>query len=265
MLRVERVGAGVTIQDLGRAGRMRDGVPPGGALIPELLVAANRSLGNDASAAAIEIPLSGARFRADVPIVVSLDGSVKELAAGDEFDVRPSIRVARYVALPGGVDVPMVLGGRGTLLVAGFGGHEGRALRVGDVLRAVSGAPASASSVEIAYDEEAPIRVVAGPDAFDEVDLETLCGAPWSISPALDRVGTRLDGFRLTTRPADRRFAMPMVRGAIQVTGDGTPIVLGPDHPTTGGYPVIACVVTGDLGLFASHRPGAVIRFVAAP
>ena len=115
MLIVERVLGLVTVQDLGRRGHMHEAIPPGGALVPKLLVAANRRAGNPDDAAALEV-LGRARLRAEVDIVTNL-GPVR---AGDAFDIASEHRAA-YLAVRGGVDVPVVLGSRSALVGAGLG------------------------------------------------------------------------------------------------------------------------------------------------
>lgn len=256
---VVRAGPGMTVQDRGRAGHMHDGVPPGGPLVPELFKAANDSLGNASDSAALEIPF-GAAFRADAEMSVSLDGITHRLAARAELTIEPGSEAVHYLAIPGGIDVPQVLSGRGTLLVAGFGGVQGRELRSGDVLRAKSEHSSIKDVVAPPRQPDRPIRVVVGPDPFREDILQRLFESSFHVG-ATDRVGMRLLGTPLGTANADSPGAMPMLRGAIQLTGDGLPIVLGPDHPTTGGYRVIAVVCTDDLGELARRRTGAAVRF----
>ena len=265
-----------TVQDLGRPGHMHEGVPPGGALVPELLSWANEAAGNAASAAAIEV-IGGISLVAGAAARVSVDGEpARDLAAGERIDVpRHPARRVRYVALGGGVDVPPVLGSRSTLLVAALGGHEGRALRRGDRLFTGESRGAGAGTVEGALDLalDAPIAVVPGPDLarFGDAALAALLGGAFTVSPASDRTGTRLEGPTLHHAAraggrddATRSVSMPMVAGAIEVPASGAPIVLGPDHPTTGGYPVIATIVRADLGRFAARKIGAEVRFTAA-
>jgi biotin-dependent carboxylase-like uncharacterized protein len=260
-LRVVRAGPGLTVQDLGRPGLLHRGVPASGALVPGLLARANAALGNDAGDAALELFLNPATFTASERTVVSVDGEVRVVEAGAELVVRPG-RAVSYVALAGGVDVPVALGSRSTLVVAGLGGLAGRMLRAGDEVR---GRRRDSRAVRIDFTgpEDAPVRVVPGPDAFSSEAIDLLLGTAWAVGRALDRTGMRLEGARLPT-PPDRPYSAPMVRGAIQVSHDGTPIVLGPDHPTTGGYPVIATVVTKDLGRLALARPGETVRFEKA-
>lgn len=261
VLKVVRAGPGLTVQDLGRPGLLYRGVPASGALVPELLQRTNEALGNEAGDAALELFLHPATLLASERMVVAIDGEPRVIEAGAELVVRPS-RAVSYVALAGGVDVPMALGSRSTLVVAGLGGHEGRMLRTGDQLRAARRDPLGERSMFTVV-ESAPIRIVPGPDAFSMDAVDLLLGTEWNVGRALDRTGMRLEGAKLPT-PPDRPYSAPMVRGAIQVSHDGTPIVLGPDHPTTGGYAVVATVVTQDLGRLALTRPGEAVRFVRA-
>jgi allophanate hydrolase subunit 2 len=110
---------------------------------------------------------------------------------------------------------------------------------------------------------EALVEIAAGPhlDRFAPGALERFAAGPWMVSPRSDRVGVRLEGPRVPRDAPDLALPVPMVRGAIQVTTDGTPIVLGPDHPTTGGYPVIAVVRPSSFGALARVRPGATVTF----
>jgi 5-oxoprolinase (ATP-hydrolysing) subunit C len=260
-LTVVSIGPGATVQDLGRPGHMHEGVPPGGALVPELLIAANRSLGNSDGDPAMEIP-NGARVRAEGAVVVSIDGSPHHLAPGSTLDVVPKGEAVHYLALAGGIDVPEILGGRGTLLVAGLGGFEGRALRDGDRLHARTAGPSfySIRRVTVGAFRSQPIRVVLGPDPFPPGSVEGLFTKSFRVG-SFDRAGMRLAGDRLPPSARDSRAAMPMIRGATQVAGDGSLIVLGPDGPTTGGYRVIAAVCTADQGVLARTPVGGFVRF----
>jgi biotin-dependent carboxylase-like uncharacterized protein len=204
-------------------------------------------------------------------VIVAADGEpARRLEPGEVATVRAAGARVRYLAVRGGIDVPLVLGGRGTLLVAGIGGHEGRALRAGDVLRA--GAPQASPGESPAPPDpvvgdgargERPIRVVPGPDLdrFAAGALEVLLGSTFAISPRSDRTGVRLCGPAIERADDDAAVSAPMVLGAIQVPASGEPIVLGPDHPTTGGYPVIATVIRSDVGRLMDGPPGATVRF----
>jgi biotin-dependent carboxylase-like uncharacterized protein len=263
-LEVVAVAGLATVQDGGRAGRMHEGVPPGGALVPELLACANAGVENATTDAGLEV-IGALTLVARAELCAATErGDARRLAAGESWTIASRGGRVAYGAVRGGVDVPPVLGGRGTLLAAGFGGLDGRALRKGDVVRVGHGAstPAPASPPTL-LPADAAVRLVAGPDGdrFDESALECLLATTFHVSPRSDRMGVRLLGPTLRRVGGDAGASAPMVRGAIQVPGSGEPIVLGPDHPTTGGYPVIATVVRADLGGLMARPVGAGVRF----
>jgi biotin-dependent carboxylase-like uncharacterized protein len=262
VIEVVRSAGLATVQDAGRRGHMHEGVPPGGALVPELLARANAAAHNPHDAAAIEL-FGSITLRADAPVVVATDeGPASPLDAGATWSLSSGAARVRYIALRGGVDVPRVLGGRGTLLVAGFGGYHGRALRAGDSLRP-GDAPPGDGALPPAPDLAGPIAVVLGPDAdrFAPAAIDLLLGSEFTIDPRSDRSGTRLAGPALPRLGPDTGPSAPMLRGAIQVPASGQPIVLGPDHPTIGGYPVVATVVRSALGALDARPLRAPVRF----
>jgi biotin-dependent carboxylase-like uncharacterized protein len=271
MIRVLAVTGFATVQDAGRPGRMHEGVPPGGALVAEHLALANAAVGNAAGEAGIEV-FGAITLASDEPVLVAEGaGRAPRLLTGEAWSVASSGARVGYVAVRGGIDVSSVLGGRGTLLSGGFGGHEGRPLRRGDALRVGQAPPrGDVASIEAArlaalrtFDLRAAIRVVPGPDAdrFAPGALDVLLGSPFEVAAQSDRVGVRLRGPALPRTDDDAAVSGPMVRGAIQVPSAGEPIVLGPDHPTTGGYPVVATVVRADFGALMARPLGAVVRF----
>jgi biotin-dependent carboxylase-like uncharacterized protein len=274
--RATKVHGLVTVQDAGRRGFMHLGVPPGGALVPDALARANAAVGNDPGAAALEIVGRIGVTSEDAldrrAVVVGTDeGNRHELSPGVAFELASSDAArVRYLAVAGGIDVPLVLGGRGTLLVARMGGLDGRVLRSGDVLAAGDAEPLAISSTEHAAppapltsaSADIVLRVLAGPD-HDEAALATLLASTFRIGTSTDRVGARLTGHPVHTALTVAR-SRPMVRGAIQIPPSGEPIVLGPDHPTTGGYPVIAVVLTADVGAIYTRSPGASVAFTLA-
>ena len=248
---------------------MHEGVPPGGALVPELLARANAAVGNADDEAAIElfgsITLKGPRG----VLVAGDDGTASELGEpgrSDPWRIAGAGARVRYVAVRGGIDVPAVLGGRGTLLGAGLGGHEGRALRRGDELR-VGAVPERPRRHLAPPDMDAPIRVVLGPDLdrFEAGAIDTLLASTFQVSERSDRVGVRLSGPTILGSGEAVDASAPMTRGAIQIPPSGLPIVLGPDHPTTGGYPVLATVVRASLGALGARRIGSPVRFALEP
>jgi biotin-dependent carboxylase-like uncharacterized protein len=259
-----------TVQDGGRPGRMHQGVPPGGALVPELLARANAAVRNAPGEAGIEV-FGSLTLVASGDLHVSRDdGAAHALRAGEAWTVASRGGRVAYAAVRGGIDVPPILGGRGTLLVAGLGGHQGRMLRKGDVLSVGLHAPVDApappagpAAPAALHGPDAPVRVVAGPDGerFAPAAIDRLVTSEFRVSPRSDRTGVRLAGPPLPRADDDRAASAPMVRGAIQVPGSGELIVLGPDHPTTGGYPVVATVVRADLGGLMARPVGATVRF----
>lgn len=259
---------GTTIQDAGRPGRLSQSLPPSGPLDWVAHAAANLACGNDPSLAAIEIPLGGLRIRAHTAVLASVDGEDPlRLDAGDELEVSPSSSAIRYLALAGGIDVPVVLGARATLLVARLGGLEGRALRQGDrlsLLPPMASGPPYLRVVANETSDPARLEALPGPhlDRLPATALEVLLQTEWQVSRLGDRVGVRLSGGRVPREGADLAGPVPMVRGAVQIVTDGTPIVLGPDHPVTGGYPVALVLRREAQALLARLRPGKTLRLV---
>jgi biotin-dependent carboxylase-like uncharacterized protein len=172
-----------------------------------------------------------------------------------------------YVALAGGIDVPLVLGSCSTDLRSAFGGFAGRALRKGDRLAVATGRGATPiETPTTSHPAKATVRVVLGPQAdhFAPDTLARFLALPWRVGATSDRVGCRLEGEPLPHLGPAEILSDGMVPGSIQVPPDGKPIVMGADGPTTGGYPKIATVVTGDLPLLGQLVPGeGEVRFEA--
>ena len=254
-LRVVAVAGLVTVQDLGRPGFMHQGVPPGGALVPAFLRAANGAVGNQGGDAALEVLGRVVLETTDGAVLATEDGHVRRLHAGETLAIEPlPDRRVRYVAIQGGLDVPVTMGSRSTLVVAGIGGFEGRGLRRGDglVARPFSGALATAPR-GLTFGGD--IAVASGPNG----------GAPvgeYVILAASNRVGTRLSGPAIVVEALGG--SAPLVKGAIEVPPDGMPIVLGPEHPTTGGYPVVGVLREEDLDRFFALPVGSKVRFRAS-
>jgi KipI family sensor histidine kinase inhibitor len=269
-LEIVSAAPGTTVQDLGRRSLSR-GVPPSGPLDPETYAAATSAVGNRPGAAAIEVPHGRLEVVArGGSAIVSIDGAHAQVVApGESLILEPGETAVRYLAVRGGLDVAPVLGSRATLMSAKLGGLDGRALRAGDQL------PIGESTVEGASvdgvlaasartSETTALQILRGPhvERFAPAALQTLTSTTWRVSRLGDRVGVRLDGGAVPREGSDSALPAPMVRGAVQVATDGTPIVLGPDHPVTGGYPVLAVLRKDAQRRLAQLRPGARIRFV---
>ncbi|MDX2194656.1 MAG: biotin-dependent carboxyltransferase family protein [Gemmatimonadales bacterium] len=283
-LHVLAPGLLTTVQDLGRPGLGALGVGPGGAADRGALRRANALVGNDDGAAALEITLrgptlcAGAPLRAALtgaPFEATLDGAVVPRDAAFAVPAGTTLAIGggpagcrAYLAIAGGVDVPMVLGARATHLRGGFGGHAGRMLRAGDVL-AIGPAPPPArvpASLPPAG-PTGPVRCVTG-EAWDMLPAAaraTFTGTQWRVSPRSDRMGVRLEGPSLLDAPLAERRSEGVLAGTVQLPPDGRPIVLLADHPTTGGYPVLAHVIGADLGALAQWRPGDAVGFTLVP
>jgi allophanate hydrolase subunit 2 len=237
---------------------MHEAVPPGGALVADRLIAANRAVRNPDDAPALEV-LGQLTIRTERPLRVATDTlAPRELPAGGELVVASEPRRVAYLAVRGGLAAPLVFGGRGALLCAGLGGlvRTGQRFDIAGLAEVTPPPPGAAAA------PAATIRLIAGPDlaSFAATALDLLLASEYRILPSSDRVGTRLDGPALPRTDAPE-VSRPMVLGAIEVPRDGKPIVLGPEHPTTGGYPVIAVVAHADLGRLFSIRLGGTVRF----
>lgn len=279
----------VTVQDLGRPAALRYGVPLGGAMDRFALEIANRLVGNTPDAAALEITAGGAAFTVLAPTLLAITGAdlgatlddrpldpwTATLArAGSELRLpgrRGPTGARSYLALAGGVVVPLLLGSASTCLSGGFGGLAGRPLRAGDLIACAAGPldplrlaglrwPGAARPH---YRAEPVLRLLPGPhlDCFAE-DALALLAQPLRIGAQSNRMGYRLEG-------ASIRYARPcslpsfgVVPGAVQVPPDGQPILLMADAQPTGGYPLIGVVIGPDLPLAAQLLPGDRLRFV---
>lgn len=276
---VIHAGMLTTVQDLGRSGHRAAGVPLSGAADAFALRLANLLVGNAEDAAALEFTLRGPEleFARDTTIAVGggdFGGPPRwqpvRVRAGERVSLGAAQSGCRgYLAVAGGLDVPRVLGSRGTYLRAAMGGLEGRALRDGDVLRAaemvrhVTGRWHIDERILPGYSAAPTVRVVRGAQA-DEFG-EALSEGAFKVTAKSDRMGVRLAGPAITRHDVRELVSATVVPGTVQVPPDGQPIVLLADAQTIGGYPQIAHVVSVDLPLVAQLRPGDTIRFREIP
>jgi biotin-dependent carboxylase-like uncharacterized protein len=278
-LRVREVGASVLVQDRGRPGWAHLGVPRAGALDPYAASLANRLVGNDGDVACLEVLLGGLVISTDrgrwvavtgAPADVRVDGRPREFGAavwwpsGTPLEVgTPRTGLRSYVAVSGGIAVEPVLGSRSTDTLAWVGPppvRPGAVLPVG----VAAGVPAALDTPRPRT--VGPLRLWPGPRA-DRIAgnvLARLCATAYTVSPDSDRIGLRLDGAPLSRSETDEIPSEGMVLGAVQLPPDGRPVVFLADHPTTGGYPVVAVVEEEDLWQCAQLRPGESVRFTRA-
>ncbi len=289
-LRVLNGGVLTTVQDAGRQNALHYGVPRSGAMDLFALQAANRLVGNPPDAACLEITFGGAAFEVLRPTLLAIAGA--DLAAvwndtplalwravfarrGDHIVLpgRAGEWGARaYLALGGGVDVPLVLGSRSTNLTSGFGGLGGRALRQGDTIGTygegidtylLAGRRWPAAMLP-AYKAAPTLRFIPGPhhECFESDAPALLAATPLSVSQHSNRMGYRLEGVTLQHKRACNLPSLGVIPGVIQVPPDGTPILLMADAQTTGGYPIVGVVIAPDLPLAAQLLPGDSFRLV---
>jgi biotin-dependent carboxylase-like uncharacterized protein len=279
MIRVGKPGLLTTVQDLGRHGLAHLGVPTAGAADRRSFGLANRLVGNPPGAAALEITLAGPELALETGgwlaltggrVAADLDGRPVPMDMAVRFEPGQVLRVGSvtsglraYLAVRGGIDVPEVLGSRSTDTLAPVGPprlEEGARLPVGD---RTDGDPFRQVAPTRPIDPEPVLRTARGPrdDVFTDDALRTLIGAAWTVTSDSDRTGVRLDGPVLERRRKVELASEGMVEGSLQVPPDGHPILFLANHPTTGGYPVIAVVVGHDLPLAAQARPGTRLRF----
>jgi biotin-dependent carboxylase-like uncharacterized protein len=281
-LRIDRPGLSTTVQDLGRHGFQRYGVPTSGALDPLALRLANALVGNAPGVAALEILALGPTLVVEAESVrLALVGSEIGLAVdGTPVPAGRSVTASRgarisvggftdaascILAVEGGFDLAPVMGSLSTYARGGFGGFEGRALKAGDRLPLVHDAatPAPERKAEPIDYGSGPIRVVLGPqeDWFEPAAVERFFAEPYAVTAEADRMGMRLDGAKLDHARGFNIVSDGIAPGHIQVPGTGQPIVLLADRHTVGGYPKIGAVIGADLPRLGRMRPGDRIRF----
>ncbi len=288
-LRVVAAGLGTSVQDTGRIGYQRFGVPTAGVLDRVAMAAANMIVGNAADMAVLEMLYLGATLEvaaesARVACVglgagleVTEDGATRQVPAAESVRLRRGARVRVVVgrsaiscvlAIEGGFALQPLMGSLSTLTRAGIGGFEGRALADGDLL------PIDRNEVEerpelklpdLDLEVPARIRIVLGPqdDYFTPDALATLTSASYEVTRAADRMGIRLSGPSLVHEKGFNIVSDGIAPGSIQVPGDGQPIILLADRQTTGGYPKIATVASVDLPALGRVGPGAKLQFEA--
>ena len=271
---VVRPGIQTTVQDAGRRFHRSEGVPMGGGVDPFALRLANLLVGNPEDAAVLETTLVGPELEFTEDSLIAVTGAAFDsvagwrplpMAAGQRLSLGAPTRGCRgYIAIAGGFDVPVVLGGRGTHLRGAFGGFKGRALREGDRLevggqrRSVVGHWSIDLRILPPYSPSPVIRVLRG--AHADVYGRQLYQGDFKVSAQSDRMGIRLSGSALSG-DLNQLISTGIAPGTIQVPPNGNPIVLLADAQTVGGYPRVAHAAAVDLPLLAQLRPGDSVRF----
>lgn len=288
-IRIVTPGALSLVQDHGRFGYLQYGVTQSGAMDQIAFAAANHILNNPVGSAEIEMTLMGitAEFTENTTICLTgadmdpkLDGTMipmyqpVSVRAGQTLSLGTAEKGVRaYLAVQGGLSVPVVMGSRSTNLKAKMGGFEGRALAAGDEIPIGTSDPVSSSlpfpmsekelTKEPSFSTDVTVRAVLGPqDAmFTEAGLSAFSEGIYTVLPQSDRMGMRLSGPKIESREGYDIISDGILFGSVQVTNAGEPIVMMADHQTTGGYAKIATVCSFDLPKLAQLTPGGTVRF----
>lgn len=299
VLKIINPGLSTTIQDRGRSGYYNVGIPQSGSMDRYSAELANALVGNDLEkgpgSAVLECSYLGPTFTTDTEAVIAVTGAPVDtkvngqvqpqwsrisLKAGDEVTFGPVRGGTRfYIAVRGGLDVPLVLGSRSTYALGGIGGHEGRKLAGGDmlaVLEATASLPARGAIAEEFWPEfggPRTVRVLMGlyEHRLTEEGRKNLLEGEWKLTPVADRMGLRYDGPGVTWREREQPFGAGSdpsnivdagyAVGSIQIPGGTQPIVLHRDAVSGGGYATVGTVINADMDLLARSAPGTVTHF----
>ncbi len=297
-IRILKAGLLSTIQDMGRHEHLSQAVPVSGVMDTLSARIANKALGNDDNNATIEFTYADAAFIAETDLLIAYAGDGATLSVNGQhipaerpvfipalttINLIPTQSGVRtYLAIAGGWDVPEVLGSRSTFLTFGFGGFNGRLLKKGDILNSVDKTttisavlferlkntsvnyPAWGISLrDFELMDKKTIRVVAANEFtwFDKASITNFFSAPYLIGRQSNRMGYFLDGPVIERVKPAELLSTAVCLGTIQVTGNGTMIILMADCQTTGGYPRIAQIATVDMPKCAQLRPGDAVYF----
>jgi|SRR5271157_44051 len=284
VFRVSKPGMFTTVQDLGRRGYLKYGVPISGAMDTFSLAAANQLVGNNVDDACLETTLIGPELQALANTQIAITGGEVSLKINDKIvamwqtlEIRKGDVVSfgkmesgcrSYLSIRGGMNFPMVLGSRSTFVRGGFGGIEGRQLKMGDV---ISGFEVPPLEIERSTPEELRpvftgiyrVHVVLGPqaDMFTDEGINTFLSNPYNVTLESDRMGYRLEGSGLKHKGRADIVSDALLPGAVQVPKNGKPIIAMRDAQTTGGYAKIAVVITPDVSLLGQAKPNDTIEF----
>jgi len=276
-----------TVQDLGRYGFSQFGVPPSGALDTFSFRVGNLLVGNQGEEASLEITVMGLKLKALRDVVIAITGGdlfptlngealgmwrTHLLVEGDVITFKRVLSGCRaYLALSGGFFLPKIMGSRSTYLSGKFGGLQGRALKRGDILCSLD-RPQPLNRLGLrfptdwipSFGKEAVLRVIPGPQDhhFTEEGFQTFSSSTYHVTSQCDRMGVRLEGPKIERRPdvEESIISEGLISGAVQVPGDGKPIIILTEL-VTGGYTKIAAVISTDLTKVAQLKPGDKVRF----
>jgi antagonist of KipI len=282
--KVNTPGMFTTVQDEGRYGFLKYGVPISGAMDAFSLHAANALVENDPGSACLEFTLIGPELEVLSETQIAITGGhclpeinsesvsmwkTVTIEKGDTLSFGKMQSGCRgYVSVRGGIDTPEILGSRSTYVRGGFGGLSGRQLKKEDMIEAVSAKPIDKTFVlkkELIprFPRETTINVLMGPqnDMFTQQGIETFLSSPYRITAEADRMGYRLEGSEIELIGKSDIISDPLLPGAIQVPKNGKPIVIMRDAQTTGGYAKIAVTITPDVSVLGQAKSNDEVRF----
>jgi antagonist of KipI len=282
---IKNPGFATSVQDLGRYGYSHLGISPAGAADSLSLRIANRLVGNADHAPGLEMTLTGGAFEFEQPAIIAVIGAQRDVEvngraatgtqsihveAGSLVKIGHIMRGARaYLAVQGGIDVPLRMGSASTHLSAKFGGFEGRLLRKGDRLQVGRGGGFETRDLKsevmpfVSPENPTILRVTRGSqqDWFDADAIANFSSNSFSVTDQSGRTGLRLKGNPVFPRRTSQLLTDGVPLGAIQIPPDGQPIILFVDQQTTGGYPKIANVIAADMHVVGQLRARNVVRF----
>ncbi len=284
IFKVVKPGLFTTVQDAGRYGHLKYGVPISGAMDTFSLIAANLLVGNPPNSACLEITFIGPELQALTKTQIAVTGGeipidinghkasmwqTIEVQEGDIINFAKTESGCRvYMSIRGGINTPQVLGSRSTYVRGGFGGIDGRQLRSGDIIK---GFPTITLEHGYAFPEELipkytnfyEIHTILGPqaDMFTEKGIETFLTNEYTVTSEADRMGYRLEGQKIEHKTKAEIISDPLLPGAVQIPPNGKPIIIMRDAQTTGGYPKIAVAITPDISLLGQAKPNDKIKF----
>lgn len=277
-----------TVQDLGRYGHQHDGVSVSGVMDSFSTIVANRLVGNPDQAAVLELTLKGPELQFEQATVIAITGAdLAPTLDGRSVPMWEHMLIPRgsrlrfgvpragaraYLAIAGGIDVPLVLGSRAAHWESDTEGLNRKPLKPGDIVWGGRARPfvnrqraaRLHDPLRPRYEHSVALRIILGPqgDFFLKKSITTLAGSTYTVSPQSNRMGYRLTGPEVSPKGSTPFISDGTATGALQVPPDGQPILLMADRQTTGGYPKIAVVISADLPLAAQLAPGDRIRFV---
>lgn len=284
VFQVLKPGFFTTVQDLGRYGYLKYGVPISGAMDSFSMVAVNLLVGNGPNDACLEITLIGPEMQALTDTQFSVTGGkISVEINGKEAPMWQTLTVCKgdvvsigkvesgcrcYLSIRGGINTPMVLGSRSTYVRGRFGGINGRQLKAGDIIEGYKVPLLNVGfrmpgNLVPHYEDNFTVHVVLGPqvDMFTEDSIETFLSSPYKITIDSDRMGYRLEGSEIKHKGKADIVSDALLPGAIQVPKNGKPIIIMKDAQTTGGYPKIAAVITPDLDRLGQAKPNDTVKF----